>query len=372
MKRVIPALVITGFLSACSGDGTNPFDNDEEDGTTGGVTTPTEELGPIDSNGTPLPGTLNPSSSSAIVRYEPQDSETGGGYARDVSYDAATDEFTVDNLAFDGDNAYARSTRIPGLGPFAVYEADQTTTDPVTGNVIDTFAYRAIYGRSTSGASEFAIVRTGSYSSYGFGGFVYQRNSLDDNGNSVQLVLPEDGDAEYEGAYAGTRVFDGRGGQQFTTGNASMLIDFKDFNDGNRGVAIFVRDRRLFDSDGNDITDDYLAALDSDAGEGVTPIYERDAAGNPVLPSILPIVNPDNANSNGEIAGDVFTRISYTQTDDQGNTTITSDTLSEGRYYAIMSGDQAEEIVGVVVIEGGEAGTEANFQETGGFIVYRK
>ncbi len=367
MKRVLTTMVLTGFLAACSGDGTNPFDDDETD--TGGGSTDSGELGPIDSNGNPLPGTLEPSSNKSIVRYEPQDG-TGGGYARDVSYDASRDEFTVDNLAFDGDNTYARSTRIPGLGPFAVYEADETTTDPVTGNVIGTFNYRAIYGRSNTGGTEFAIVRTGSYSDYGFGGFVYQRNDLRDDGSSADLILPTQGDAEYEGAYAGTRVFNGRGGQQFTTGTAQMLVDFKDFNDNKKGVAIFVRDRRLFDTNGNDITDEYVAALNSQ--NNGTYIAETDAAGNAVLPSILPVIDPDTANSNGEIAGDVFTRGEFEIVDENGVSTFTQENLSEGRYYAIMSGANADEIVGVLVIEGDEPLSGATFQETGGFIVYRQ
>lgn len=43
-----------------------------------------------------------------------------------------------------------------------------------------------------------------------------------------------------------------------------MIVDFKDFNDGNRGVALFVSNRRLYDINGTEITRAYLDAL----GEG--------------------------------------------------------------------------------------------------------
>ena len=108
--------------------------------------------------------------------------------------DEGQDEFFVDNIAFDGNNIYTRGDPVTGvaqLGSFAVYEGAETTEDPVTGTTLRTFTYRAIYGRSTTGETEFAIVRSGSYVDYGFGGFVYQRNGFDDDGNEVRLVLPD-------------------------------------------------------------------------------------------------------------------------------------------------------------------------------------
>ena len=49
---------------------------------------------------------------------------------------------------------------------------------------IDQLQHKAIYAISTSGATEVAVIRTGGYVNYGFGGYIYQRN----NGNSV--VIP--------------------------------------------------------------------------------------------------------------------------------------------------------------------------------------
>ncbi|MBK8440173.1 MAG: hypothetical protein IPL38_12055 [Rhodobacter sp.] len=57
------------------------------------------------------------------------------------------------------------------LGPYQVYEAAAVVNDPLTLRPIPQFQHRLIAGVSTSGQTEFAIVRTGAYAGYGFGGF---------------------------------------------------------------------------------------------------------------------------------------------------------------------------------------------------------
>jgi hypothetical protein len=225
-------------------------------------------------------------------------------------------------------------------------------------------------------------VRSGSYIDYGFGGFIYQRNAQDFDGNAVTLVLPDEGDAFYLGDYAGIRVFQGRSGLEYVQGQAQLTIDFKDFNDGQRGAAFYVNNRRLYDINGNDITQAYVTALANNGGgtsggglfgdltgdEGGTSaglIFETDADGNVVLPRIRPEISPDNADSNGEIAGGIQEVARY----DDG----TNQTTAEGTYYAIMSGETVGEIVGVLVIEGSDPRVSGTtFQETGGFVVYRQ
>ncbi|SEN46711.1 hypothetical protein [Palleronia pelagia] len=364
MFRIPLSIALAAVLSLAACGGPNPFNAPEEEtdgGTDGG--TGGDDGTPIQSDRGLPPGTSSPSPDNAIVRYEANDSAGGGGFAEGIEYDRATDTFTVDNLAFDGDNTYARGTAVSSLGPFAVYESDVTTTDPVTGNVIDTFPYRAIYGVSRTGQTEFAIVRTGGYLNYGFGGFVYQRNAEDAAGNPVTLDLPTEGDAEYAGDYAGVRIFDGKGGLEYVTGDASMLIDFKDFNDSQAGVLLRVRNRRLYDVNGNDITSAYLDALEADNADLIRP-SATDGSGNEVLASIGSRVNPNVADANGEIVQEIFAR--YSETDG------TSFEAGDGQYYAIMSGQNASEIVGVLVMEGADARSDATFQETGGFIVYRQ
>ncbi|WP_306131211.1 hypothetical protein [Roseivivax marinus] len=369
MARIVAMILALALLGACGStgnDGSNPLDEDEQedtggdtggDGSDDGSGDPTT---PIESDRELPPGTAQPTPNNSIVRYEAQD-DNGGGYARNIRYNSDDDTFEVDNLAFDGDNVYQRGGQpssqndVGSLGPFAVYESDVNSVDPVTGTVVDNLAYRAIYGVSTSGQTEFAIVRTGDYAGYGFGGFVYQRN-----GGDGALILPTEGDAAYSGDYAGIRVFDGEAGLEYVTGDATMQIDFKDFNESRSGVQFFVRNRRLYDINGADLTDEYIAALQADNPGLDVP---RDGAGNAVLPNVLPVVEPGVADANGEIVQSVFTRI---QTADGPQE------LSEGQYYAIMSGENAEEITGVLVVEGDDPRSNATFQETGGFIVYRQ
>jgi len=383
MTRILFLILCMGFVTACDSGGgdvlqapTEGEDTDGNGGTDGGG-----DENPITSDrGTPElpPGTTTPTPNTQIVRREAQDEETGGGYATNIEYrnDQGQDEFFVDNIAFDGNNVYTRGDPVTGvaqLGSFGVYEGAETTEDPVTGNTLSTFTYRAIYGRSDSGQTEFAIVRSGSYIDYGFGGFVYQRNGLDNDGNQVRLILPTEGDGRYLGDYAGIRIFDGRDGLEFVDGEAEMYVDFKDFNEGQRGVALFVNDRRLYNAAGVDITREYLDALNVDGGggedSGPTLIEDTDEQGNPVLPTIRPVISPDDADPNGEIAGEIFEVTEFEEED----SSISSNNSGEGTYYAIMSGDTASEIVGVLVMTGDDPRFDGTtFQETGGFIVYRQ
>jgi len=202
MTRILYLILCLGFVAACQSDGGDVLVKPPED-TSDPETGDGDDETPIDSDGrTPElpPGTTTPTPDSSIVRREALDEEDGGGYATNIEYrnDQGQDEFVVDNLAFDGNNVYTRGDPVTGvaqLGSYAVYEGAEQTTDPVTGSSLNTFTYRAVYGRSATGETEFAIVRSGSYVDYGFGGFVYQRNGVDNNGDSVGLVLPNEGDA---------------------------------------------------------------------------------------------------------------------------------------------------------------------------------
>lgn len=149
-----------------------------------------------------------------------------------------------------------------------------------------------------------------------------------------------------------------------------MFIDFKDFNDGNRGVALFVNNRRLYDINGTEVTGEYIDALarGDESEDGTTTrslVTDTDADGNPVLPRIRPVISPDDADANGEVAGEVFEIAEF----DNGEVSESG----EGTYYAIISGEGAGEVVGVLVMTGNDprfAG--GTYQETGGFIVYRQ
>ncbi|MCC5974158.1 MAG: hypothetical protein JJT81_08905 [Rubellimicrobium sp.] len=335
MNRILPLVAAVGLLAAC-GDG-QPFFNEDEipgggDGDGGSIAGPDLP-----------PGTAEPTASRGILRFEATDDQ-GGGFVRDVAYDARTDQFFVDNLAFDGANIYSRGEAVSSMGGFAVYESNPTAFDAVTGRPVEQLQYRTIYGVSRNTTvvngervpvSQFAIVRTGSYVGYGFGGFVYER--------SGGVNLPTTGFATYDGTYAGQRVFDGAAGQEFTRGDVNISIDFEDFNDG-AGVRGTITNREAFDIDGNAIPL---------GGEGEL-----------VLPTLRFVIGPGALTPNGEISAGIQ---SLTVNDDGSVRPY-----EEGMYYAIIGGQDASEIVGVFVVESQDprfSGVTA--QETGGFIVYR-
>lgn len=345
MIRLIAVATTLALLTAC-GDGQPFFDDGGTGGggTDGGGDGGGGGGGGVGGDGSLPPGTDDPSSASRIFRYEAIDAN-GGGYVRDVSYNATDDTFSVDNLAFDGGaNVYQRGTLVSSMGKYAVYEADALAFDSVTGKEIEQLEYRAIYGVSKNttrvgGAdvarSRFAIVRTGSYQDYGFGGFVYERNG--------EVKLPTTGQATYRGDYAGIRVFQNLSNLEYTSADLKIDVDFDDFNTGS-GVKGVLTNRKVFSVDGSPVTtgtgDNMLAA-----------------------PPLRFVIQPGVLDTNGEMTGSVESRISK---DDK------LEVYETGKYYGIIGGPRANEIVGVIVMESEDPRFEGvTAQETGGFIVYR-
>ena len=109
-----------------------------------------------------------------------------------------------------------------------VYAAVDIAYDALDGDPIDQNGpYRAIIGVSDNLVNgepriAFAIVRTGGYAEYGFGGFIYERNG--------GVTLPIARQAYFEGEYAGVRIYQNRIGLELTTGDIAVDIDFSDFN----------------------------------------------------------------------------------------------------------------------------------------------
>lgn len=333
MSAVRSSMMALALLTACDG---NPFIEpvpEPEDGSS--VST--------------LPGSI--SSSGSVTRSEAKNEGPGGetvagnGFAEGIHYDEASDTFTVDNLAFDGGNVYTRDTRVPTLGPANVYAASSTYADAQTGAVIDQFSYRALYGVSKTGKTSFAIVRTGAYVPYGFGGFVYSRNG--------SVTLPTSGQAIYTGEYAGIRDFDGQGGLQYTTGEMTVAVDFDAFKaedsaTGN-GAAVYgsVQDRHVYNVNGLDITDQVVAQVNADLSPDVA-ITE--------LPTLAFSVAPGAMDNNGEIQQGV-------------NSVVDGQVYESGEYYAVIGGSDASEIVGVIVVT--SPSDTVTVRETGGFILYQ-
>ncbi|MBM1634115.1 hypothetical protein JQV27_12070 [Sulfitobacter mediterraneus] len=340
MKINAAGLLLCTFLVGCGG--TPPFNADETED-------PTTTDGTIDSDRTLPPGTSSPQPDTTIFRKEAVD-ENGNGFAEGVAYNSTDDTFTVDNLPFDGgaDTPYIRGQAVGSLGPYAVYEAVQQYPDTQTNATINQFRHRAIYGVSTSGNTEFAIVRTGAYVGYGFGGFVYERNGT--------VVLPTTGQALYNGQGAGLRDYNGRGGLEYTTSDVQIAIDFDDFNEttGRYEGAVdgFVFNRKVYNLAGEDITSEIYGRVGAASDATLTAI-----------PTAVFTVSTNALDANGEITGTLTSRF--------GNNSGQAVDYENGQYYGIISGDGAEEIVGIIVLETGEDPTADGVRETLGFTIYR-
>ncbi|MEL7116364.1 MAG: hypothetical protein AAGP08_12375 [Pseudomonadota bacterium] len=337
MRKSMTALAAVFMFTACDG---NPFVTEDTTAETTDTTTTDTTTG-VTSDRTLPPGTTSPTATSGIVRFEAEDG-TGNGFAQSYSYNSTSDTFTVDNLPFDGDNTYNRDALVGSLGPYAVYENTTPILDPVNGSPITQFQNKALYGVSTSGQTEFAVVRTGSYVNYGFGGFVYQRNG--------DVTLPTTGQAIFTGNYAALRDFEGAGGLNYVTGDMNIAIDFEDFNSGS-GVRGEVNNRRIFDATGADITAGEIARYNATGNSSIT-----------ALPTMRFVIEPNVADANGEIVGNINSFI----TDNNGNVVE----FETGNYYAIVSGTNANEIVGIIVTTS-NIGTTVTARDTGGFILYR-
>lgn len=370
MMKPLPLIALMAALAGC-GNTTNPLF--ETEGHVGGV----------------LPGTEVPSANRDIVRYEPENSETNGGYVRSVEFNRASDTITVDGLAFDGDDTYERADGstyepFPTLGGYRVYAADEEVPDFLDGTAVQQIQeYRAIVARSqnrvsvTTGSGENAttvreprteltIIRTGGYADFGFGGFVYQRRG--------GVVLPTRGQAQFEGEYAGLRVFRGVRSQeyatdheiQYVTGDMRVQMDMVGFGN---GVTLNgqIRNRRFYEADGTAQT------IDGTPWNGICD-------GCTVAPTVNFVITPDGDmfDENGEATGEVLSQF----VDSFGGTVD----YEEGNYYLVIAGDTTDpddggEIAGVIVMEGidasdgyydgGSDGRPVVMQETGGFILYR-
>ncbi|KAJ56529.1 hypothetical protein ACMU_06200 [Actibacterium mucosum KCTC 23349] len=260
--------------------------------------------GDIDDVGDPTLGPGDP-----IERFEEE------GQASAITYDPGTDTFTVDNLAFDGTGVYDRDDEVATLNGFRVYENNNPT---------ERRAYKALYLESASGLSRVAVVRTGSYLGFGFGGFVYARDG--------EVVLPTTGQATFQGDYAGLRVFSGQGGIQYTTADAELIVDFEDFVS-TRAVEGTLTNRQIFDTSG--------ALVDT-------------------LPTL--ILATGDISDAGELTGNASS-----QRFDAGAGAFVD--FEEGNYYGIIGGADADEIVGVIVVQGTDPDDATiGFQETGAFI----
>ncbi|MFC6638732.1 hypothetical protein GV827_02505 [Sulfitobacter sp. JBTF-M27] len=346
MKINAAGLLLCTFLVGC-GSGEAPFGNDATDPDTGVE----GDDGTITSDRTIPPGTASPSPDETIFRKEALDGASGNGFAEGVRYNSADDTFFVDNLPFDGstDAPYIRGVAVGSLGDYAVYEAVDQYPDSLNGSPINQFRHRAIYGVSQSGQTEFAIIRTGDYVGYGFGGFVYERNGT--------VNLPTTGQALYNGKGAGLRDYVNLGGLEYSTADVQIALDFDDFNaDTGRyegAVDGFLFNRRVFDLAGNEITNDIIGRLNEGNNASLTAI-----------PTAVFTISTNALDGNGEIVGELTSRFA----NDAGQAVE----YEEGQYYGIISGENADEIVGIIVTESSVDPSAETVRDTTGFTIYRQ
>ena len=220
----------------------------------------------------------------------------------------------------------------------------------MTGNPVGQIVpYRALLGISTNAEggearSSFAIVRTGGYADYGFGGFIYERNG--------DVVLPTTGQATFSGDYSGMRVFNGITGMEYTTGDMTIDIDFDDFN-ANDAVKGNVTNRVAFEIDGATI----------ELGQAADDELEL-----PDLNFVI-VEGTPSLTANGELSGSVRSGV----LDESGGV----EEYETGTYYGVIAGDMTNpsdggEIVGIIVVESEDPRYDGvSVQETGGFILYR-
>jgi len=349
MTRILTSISLLAFLAAC-GDGQPFFDSEGNvigsagDGAIDGAGAGNGDGGDgdgIDGDVALPPGTDDASRDDSVVRFEALNA-IGGGYAEEFAYDASNDTFIVDNIAFDGENVYQRGTNVSSLGGYAIYEGDETVADFLTGSPVgQVVPYRSILGLSQNEVdgerrTNFAIVRTGGYNDYGFGGYIYERNG--------GTILPTSGQAGFTGRYAGMRVYTNRDGMDLTQADIEVMIDFDDFN-ANDAIGGRIFNREAYDETGAPVNDLVLPILYFDIIEGE---------------SVL--------NGTGEFSG--------TMTSNIGTSTGETELYESGEFYGIIAGDTTAgdggEVVGVIVVESDDRRyEEVTVQETGGFIVYR-
>ncbi len=318
-------------LAACDNGGNNPLTNPPDPNVAAALP----------------PGTDDPASTQSVNRYEENDG-TGNGYAQSITYNKTNDTFSVDNLAFDAANVYTRDDVVASLGSYKVYENPAIYLDDVTGTPINQLPHKAILGVSKNTdiegnpITQFAIVRTGGYRDYGFGGFMYERNG--------GVVLPTSGQAAFRGDYAALRDFKGTDGLEYVTGDMALDIDFNDFN-ASDAVKGTISNRQLFDVNNTNITDQYTQAINNEYRVNL-PVA--------TLPNLVFTIGPNTLNDAGELTNGI-------------SNSLNGRVFENGKYFAVLAGEGADmEVTGVVVVESTHPGNDdITIRETGGFILYR-
>jgi hypothetical protein len=172
-----------------------------------------------------------------------------------------------------------------------------------------------------TGGDKVLVTKNGEFINEGFGGYLFQRNPIDSNGNFFSS--PQPGQAKYDGDYVGFQVFQGQGCINFTKENLSLDLDF--------GTAQSLRfisyNRRVFDADGKDIT------------RGFTKTSF--GTENDELPGVISTSNIEKISNTGSI-------LAKLQSFNPQNTELWETEV----IVVFLAGEEAREVVGIVTLEG--------------------
>ncbi|MBS8228857.1 hypothetical protein [Vannielia litorea] len=320
MRSSLPAIALLTSLAACSGGDTNPVTN----GPAAGEETGTDSGSPADDSAV--------TTGTTTTRLQ--------GDVTGITLNA-DNTLTIDDLPFDGPEGtgderytYMGLAAVEATGaPFQQYESGDATAET------NQRKYFAVYGAGAYTTA--SAVGTGDYNGFGWGGAQYTRTGV-----SAPDIARE-GEAVYEGNYAGVRVSTfgtGSGDVTFTTATATIDVDFLDFET-TGAIEGIIGTRNVYDTDGNFL--------------GTLPAISLATA---------------SADDQGFIFDGTATSLDRTGTN-------AGTTFETGSWEGAFAGPNSEEIVGLIVIQGPAregADTDSGFdpnvvdtfdaQETGVFI----
>ncbi|MDG1288330.1 MAG: hypothetical protein P8O11_01230 [Lentibacter sp.] len=187
MNRFVSGLAVLCLLGACSGDGTNPFQE-------------------------PVVEDDNPSTANSKFLFNIEDKLT----MNDVRYDADDNVILINNLPFDGPSQRYLSDRTQG--GVGLYKSIQTAT---TGQI----QHFAVFMQNED--MQVAAAAGVNWIDYGYAGANVKRNTYRLPGGVGEYV--------YLGSYGGVRNRGDRSGTHIVTGDVRLLLDIFDFDENGDG-----------------------------------------------------------------------------------------------------------------------------------------
>ncbi|WP_298257022.1 hypothetical protein [uncultured Litoreibacter sp.] len=152
--------------------------------------------------------------------------------------DPSDDTLNINNIPFDTETGfYNRAATLPN--GWGLYESDERGQS-------GRLRYSAMFNRSASGNVEGGVAASPDWlgTANNAGALVRRNNSA--------ISLPVNGIIQYTGTYGGIRELDndvvGGAGIELVTGDASVLIDFDDF-DITGDIVGFITNRQVYDAD---------------------------------------------------------------------------------------------------------------------------